>query len=326
MMKNAYLTLLILINFSAYLQSQISIIDSLQSALDTAQSTQSKFRILNLLCQHTTPKDKTLAMSYARIYDSLAHSIKDTYQIGRAKVLVGSIDFMSGEYNKAAEAFLSAVVDFESIKDSSQIGSLHNNMSAVAWAQNDTMGAIRYLEQAIPFYTGSTKIRRLIINHTNLGNMLKVSGQYDEAEVYLLKAIDYIYQINLKSELGGPYAILADLAVTRKRFEQSELYCNDALKYLSPTKDAQLIAGVWRTKADVAMQMNNYEEAQKHLEEAQKIVDINNLRIIETGLISHWMEYYVKKGDFTKAFEYSERLRLTRIPFWIQKETGISPN
>ncbi len=170
--------------------SQHSVVDSLQQALDTAQTVMSKFRILNLLCQHTTQKDRNLAMYYARTYDSLAQEINDTHQKGRAQVLIGSVDFMSGDYEKAAVAFLTAMTAFEDLKDSAQIGALYNNMSGIAWAQRDTFGAINYLQQAIPFYSGSTRIRRLIINHTNLGNMFIVAGQYDEAEKYLLKAID----------------------------------------------------------------------------------------------------------------------------------------
>lgn len=291
------------------IHGQDAIIDSLEQALDTARTTKSKFRILNLLCQHTTQKDRQKAMYFAKMYDSLAHEVDDTYQKGRAKVLIGSVDFISGDYPKATEAFLSAMIDFEEVRDSGQIGALHNNLAAVAWAQKDTFGAINYLQQAIPYYTGSTRLRRLIINHNNLGNMLKITGQFEEAEKYLLKSIEYIHDINLPDELGGPYAMLADLAVKRKFSEQAEIYANDALKYLSPTKDLQLIQGVWLTKAQVALEMNEMENARVCLTEAQRITRENNIRNVEAGLISRWIEYYEKTGDFRNAFLHSEQLR-----------------
>lgn len=289
--------------------SQHSVVDSLQQALDTAQTVKSKFRILNLLCQHTTQKDRNLAMYYARTYDSLAQDIDDTYQKGRAKVLIGSVDFMSGDYEKAAVAFLTAMTAFENLKDSAQIGALYNNMSGIAWAQRDTFGAINYLQQAIPFYSGSTRIRRLIINHTNLGNMLIVAGQYDEAEKYLLKAIEYIHEIKIPSELGLPYSMLSDLYVKKKLYEQAEIYANNALKYLSVTKDVQTILGVWRTKAQVALERDQLENARICLTEAQKIVEENNIRSVEKGLLSSWLDYYRKVGDFRNAFNFSEQIR-----------------
>ncbi|NND32942.1 MAG: hypothetical protein HKN76_10145 [Saprospiraceae bacterium] len=309
-MRRQYVFLQFLLFFSFQLVAQSAIIDSLQKALPKAESSSEKFKILNKLCQHTTSVNRDLAMKYALIYDSLAHDINDPYQLARAKVLIGSVDFTSGEYEKAAEAFLSAVSDFSAINDSSQVGAMHNNLSAIAWAQKDTMGAINYLLEAIPYYTGSTRLRRLIINHTNLGGLLRVAGRYDEAKKYLLRAIDYVNELKTPQELGGPYSSLTQIALEQGDVRQAKVYATLALHHLSATKDIQTIQSVWRVKAKIASKENDFPEMKRCLDLAQEITDGNNLKTMEAGLLSDWKEYFVKIGDYRNAFHYSEKLRL----------------
>ena len=309
-MKTQLLLILIFLLSSASLFGQTAIVDSLQTALSTAEDTKQQLRILNKLCQHTTSVDGDLAMKYAMKYDSLAHMINDPYQLARAKVLIGSVDFTSGDYEKAANAFISAISDFSAINDSSQVGAMHNNLSAIAWAQKDTLGAINYLKQAIPFYTGKTRLRRLVINHTNLGGLLRISGDYDEAEKYLLQAIEYVKELKMPQELGGPYSSLTHVALAQDQVNQAKAYANKALEYLSPTKDIQTIQSVWRAKARIASVENDLGAMKAYLTHAQKVTDENNLKTMEAGLLSDWKDYYVKAGDYRKAYDYSERLRL----------------
>ena len=293
--------LLIISSLPLYGQGEV---DSLIIVLhETEEEVEQQLIILNKIIHYTAFTDNELAEKYALMHDSLAYTTNNTYYHGQAQSLLGRVYFANEKYGKCTEHFLEALKIAEQRKDTAQIATMCNNLSAVFWTQKDTINTIAYNKKALQYYAYTSNAFKLGIGNLNLGSIYFDIAQYDSAAVYVQKSIDYYKLADRPAALSRPFYMLAKLSALNQQLNTALDHVEKAKQYIDESKQPKELADIHIWEGEIYTELNDFAKAKSSFDKADQLIEKYGLKSPRADLELHLADFYESRGNYKLAYK-----------------------
>jgi signal transduction histidine kinase len=172
---------------------------------------------------------------------------------------LGNAFILMRDYTRGLDLFEEALEAAESLDDDPLKGTVLNSIAITYWRMEQWEESEQYLRQAQKLHPEESAMHYLLAN--NIGVALMEQGQYNEAEHYLLKALDFNREAESFQATGLNYSNLGDLYYRKGQPEKALRYLEEALDVEETDETRYLLTRSHRHLANVLNALGRTGEA-----------------------------------------------------------------
>ncbi|NCC72761.1 MAG: tetratricopeptide repeat protein [Sphingobacteriia bacterium] len=237
---------------------------------------------------------------------------------------LGATYYNQGDYKITAEFWFKALHISENAKDTPRIEQMYNNLGILYKTMNEYEISANYLRKSLEWKLRSGNKLKIAIMQMNIGVLFHKMQLYDSAYVYLNQALEVIRNSDDKKALALIYNNLGSVYMAKKNHTlslENYLKAYELINYMPIYEHAIVLMNIGTSYLH---HFDNLEKGREYLEKSFEIAKVqNNLRVI-SNIYEVYDDYYHKKGDYKKAFEYLELHKATRDSlFTLEKDLQI---
>jgi len=221
--------------------------------------------------------DYEIALEYLLTSLERNRQLENQPEVGSVMNMIASLHVLQENYDRAIEYYSQARSMMDELGETEMVGSLIMNIGVTHYYMNNFEEALGYYEEARKIgesdEVGNPRLYMIAI--TNIGNVQIELGEYEQAEAYLLEAIDFFRENRLNVNLTGTYLYLAKLYHRTGDFEKALEQTINGRNLSEEIEQSQYKLESYERLAQIYEEMGNYEQAyvnyQKYHQERQKI-------------------------------------------------------
>lgn len=237
---------------------------------------------------------------------------QDPPRLAEAKVLAsqGSYWFQRGCFEKAERYFYEALEASQLVDNLEEMVRVHNNLGAVALAQDHYVESAEHLQQALELNRLLKSTREESLTLGNLGSLAYKAGRYDEAEELWEKALTVAKKDSRKTGLAMHLNSLGMLKREQGRLDEAESVLHKGLNAAKKIKGPTL-ANSHMQLGLVAQARGDFAGAEKQLSKALEIdKDAENPIGIAQDLEKIGLLHQTQQSWEQAALEFDRAIRL----------------
>jgi two-component sensor histidine kinase len=262
---------------------------------------------LTPLLQHTQSRNIPEGWYYAKMYDSIANVLNDTYLKGRAKILLGTSAYYEGDLVMATDYFLKAQEQYMLIQDTTALASTYNNLGAVYDRRGLYQESLEIALKAFKLYSAKGDLRKMAISNTNLGTAYSKLDSFEKATYHFKESVKLYTNSEWKDQSAQPLSGLANIAYKQNNYPEAIVFADKALEIVSSTRGLESKFALLHIKTNSLIKLKKYEAAKAILDQANDLVVTNDLKIKKADMMDMWVDYYKLSGKWEKAFVASQK-------------------
>ena len=302
--KHIILLLFLLIVGIFSVMAQVSeFIDSLNKRLKTANDSE-KVILLSSLSRYYLHSSFSYSMELALKAKTIADSLNNDYLRAEALNRIGTVHYYMRNYEKATAYILQALRIREGIGDSASIAYSYTNLALIYSANKDFDKAIEYNKKSIELKERLGLDRKVGANYNNMSVIYSYMGDLEKSLVWIKKTLEFAKKYHLASNIQDAYLNLGGVYHDMKEYDKAEEYYKISLRMADSLVDT---SGIVMARINLSALYLDKQEPEKALTMLRKVsplitvyAELHNLRSFYGNLA----EYYQKKGDLKKAWEY----------------------
>ena len=221
--------------------------------------------------------DYEIALEYLLTSLELNSQFENKPEIGSVMNMIASLHVLQENYDRAIEYFCQAKSLVEELGQPEMVGSLTMNIGVAHYYMDNFEEALNYYEEAREI-SESDEVenpRLYMIAITNIGNVQIELGEYEQAEAYLLEAIDFFRENRLNVNLTGTYLYLAKLYHRAGDFDKALEQARNGRDLSVEIEQSQYILESYERLARIYEDTGNFEQAYENFkiyhQEQQKV-------------------------------------------------------
>jgi serine phosphatase RsbU (regulator of sigma subunit) len=294
-------------------------IDSLIAAVNVAKSDTAKISLYDALGSQYVILGLAPSLQYYR--KSLELENDSTRKRERAITLrrMGNSYFHNMIYEKAMEYYLQSLKFATEAGDKPLIAAANGNIGNIYSRQGDLSGNEADYNKSIEYQTKAMNIAKEIGDSNfvtncmlNIGNPYMGLGQYEKAlENYLTVLTVYERKhadngVDLaRINIGEAYLAFANKTHEKKYYDKAKEYFLERITTYGEGSTPRK-AGLLKDMGEIYLRLNDFPNALNYLNNALQMAKETHETEAEKDAAKLLAELYQKKGDFQKAFEYSQ--------------------
>ncbi len=164
-----------------------------------------------------------------------------------------------------------------------------------------------YFLKALEYAIEIKDSRQIALSLTSLGNIYNQRREFKKAQDYHLKAINYLNSLNDDNGLGEANNNLGTIYRELKNYDKALAYFNKSLVLYESTGNKERIAGVYNNVGTVFIKQKKFDNALIYL---NRSVDIRNQISNKTQIFPTYKlisEVYSNLGNNEKAYSYMQK-------------------
>ncbi len=246
------------------------IIDSLQATLGHVQDT-TRVKVLIELCWEYRFSNADTARYFGLQALALAKEHNATALIGEALHTIGITHEAQGDYTKALDYELEALVIREKLGDEVKKAYTLNNLGIIYDEMGDQKKALEHYYRALDIFERNKLKAKIAGTVMNIGIVMKAQKEYAKAIDYYRKS-GSLYK-ELKNELGegACYANLGSCYLHLPNYDSAYYYSLRGSALFEKLNIRQSLPTTWTNTAIALDTMGRYSEAKRYLLKAKKV-------------------------------------------------------
>jgi signal transduction histidine kinase/ActR/RegA family two-component response regulator len=166
--------------------------------------------------------------------------------------------------------------------------------------------AIDIFQQGLSLSTRLGKMEKIIEFELLLGNVMNWAEQLEDAEKYLVSAIEKEKKINLPLIKLRAHVSYAILLRKMRKFDQAERFFKLGMKFSAENNNAYLM-DITKSYGIMQFEMGNYEAAEPLLLDSEIKAATEGNDTTKAVIFEYLSLLYEKKNEFEKAFYYIKK-------------------
>lgn len=279
-------------------------LDSLQQALNIANSDSLRLQLLDELTFVTSSENPHLSIEYAHQTVHLAEKMQNRKFKRQGLHLLGINHYRLGNYDKTFEYFRQVLRMFEEDGDQHGIARLHNNIGII-------YDELNQFEKALSYYHRSLEVKRELGDSTgvastlsNIGFAYQKLGLPDKAHNYLKQALSLDLAAGNEEGLIYTFGNLGRLYASLEQPDSALYFFNKSLQLLNDNGSAFEQAEILQNIAEIYLKQRRLERARTAFEEAISKANEVNARKVIKDCYRGIAESYKQQRDWQMAYEY----------------------
>jgi serine phosphatase RsbU (regulator of sigma subunit)/Tfp pilus assembly protein PilF len=242
------------------------------------------------------------ALSYFKKALKIRKKIGDDVGILKSMGNIGSIYFMLADYKTALGYYEETLKKEAELKFEEGKYFSINNLGYIYSRLKISNKALAYFKKAEKIYAQSPG--QLIFTYDGMSNVYKDLGNSDSALYFAFKTRDISATLNEQNSLSYALVNIATIYMEQEKFGPAKEYLEKALELTSVLKDDRLELAVLGNFVAIEVETNHPEKALSYMDRIVFLQKELNIKTDNEDLTRLFAEYYYKKGDFQKAYDY----------------------
>ncbi|HYV90389.1 MAG TPA: tetratricopeptide repeat protein [Chitinophagales bacterium] len=220
---------------------------------------------------------------------------------------IGTLHQKLGTYDSAFFYLFKSLKTSQTLSDSNVTATILGNLGMAMDKEGKFDDAINYYEQALKIFPSNADKNNVANTSQNLGITYAEKKDFARAKQYYLKALETYKTLNSKRGLGQVSINLSYILEEEKQYEEAFSYASKAVVYFKDIKNPNGEGEALLALGTISYGMNKNEDALSYALQALDIsIQIGNH---DTELKDYDLlhKVYAAKGDFKKAYFYSEK-------------------
>ncbi len=229
-----------------------------------------------------------------------AKAINDVERTAETERILSIIYYYDGDYDASTKSALSAIKNFESIKNYSKAGDLYAILGYQMKRRNITK-AFNYMKTGIDYLEKDKNLPSLSAAYNNIGVLYEMSNDYDSALIFYNKGLEIVESLN--DSIGLPYSYnnLSALYLLKNDFKKSEEYLDKSFEIRNRRNDLNGMAENYQFYGDLYAKQNKTDLALSNYQKAFEIGEKIEYPYICQRTQEELSKLYEKKGNFEAA-------------------------
>jgi diguanylate cyclase (GGDEF)-like protein/PAS domain S-box-containing protein len=217
---------------------------------------------------------------------------------------LGRAHYRTGDYINAQISFLASLKHAEKYNNRVGMSRALNNLSVIAWGNEDLEKALEYLEQGLAISIEINDVKSIVAKWSNKGIYQTKLKQYDEAKLSLDNAlahpkIDQFPKLKINTLLAK-----AELNSMLKNYSESQKLATQALDLAKEIQDPYNINNSKLVLAEIEKALENYTKAEQLYLNVLTYYQNNQLKKEQSTALLYLSEIYRSLLQPDKALNY----------------------
>ncbi len=344
MLKNAFLSLLLVFLFHCFTPAQTPVADSLLQLLTKSSEDTNRARLFVNLSQNfkfTEPAkaveygnmgialskklnfDKaavicymnvSVAYAYSYIFDTAllyldtaflyAHKLGDTKRLGLAYLNRADIYRQLQNFNQTLKDCETALKYADQANDDDVRARVNQTIGSVYYRQELHPQSIGYFNKAIELYRKNGNMRMSAAVLNNLGLSYKSMKEYTKAITVMEEAIHITDSLKEFPNLSIFNGNLSDVYFAMERYKDAENYAGKAMQHAIQLNNETLKALAWVFLGNAYYKQKRFTESISVLDSAMRVYTQEEDYDRINSTADGLAEVYATSGNYVKAYEY----------------------
>ncbi len=318
--KKTIIAIFCLLFFSLHLQSQKSVIDSLENTLELhVEKDTVRVNILNELAYSYLKKDSIKTLTYLGGSKALAHKLNFTKGEAKSMYIKGLAETARSNFDLGFQYFNEALRLYKTINYKIGIAKSHNAIGLLFYDQGDQRLAIEYFKKSIVINKEIGNNRDISVSSNNIGKAYANLGNYTEALKYHEKALKISNEIgdekstaNFLNNLGTIYSDQGNYPLALEYYNQSLTIDEKFGDTLEIAKSLNNLGIIYKNLQNYDKAIASYERAlefQKNNGNKKNTAEIlNNLGLAHKHIKNYKVAHDYLKGALKTSEEIKNRM------------------
>ncbi len=309
-MKRFFFIICVLLDFIGHSQAHDSIAKAILQRIETTTNDSVRIDLEMELVDRTRLFDVDTSITIINhIIKTIDLNGYESYYFKQQKAkafnYLGMFDLQQGNTEESLSHYLKALDVFESIKDSTGIGSTLHNLGMFYTTYEDYSKSKEYYRNAIVIWELIKDVNNLGLSYQMLANTFYYDKQKDSSLIYINKA----KALPTTTNRGKLYmnATIAAIYYSKEEYDKAIDIYKENLAICKTLNDKKELSTSHSNIAYVFNTLHNYEEALPHLDSA--IFSAEKVR--DVGLLV--LHYRERSKLYTKQKKYAEALEDYKI-------------
>lgn len=237
----------------------------------------------------------------------LSTQLKNQKLIGRSNLSLGTIWYLSGDYEKSIAYYQAALDIFKEIKDEAWMGRTYNQMSVYARKQKQFEEGLEYLDRSLDLCTKCKDFDCVETSLNNRGVIYEMMGDYKNALKFYRKAETIAIQTDNKLGLSYIYNNLAECHRLLQNYDSVSYFVDKSTEIRFATQDFTGVGMNYANLGEMFTMAGKYQEAEEYLNKTIEISKQINYPDLERQ--SYELLFKLKKaeGKIDEAWVYLDK-------------------
>lgn len=224
----------------------------------------------------------------------------DKYSLAKSYVLLGTVEYLQGNYDLSVSHNLSSIQIFESLGMPGEQGEALCQLG-YQMKRRDLPRAFQYFRRGIGLLEDNNATASLCGAYDNYGVLFEFDQDLDSAALYYNKALDL--KISLRDSIGIPYSLnnLGLLAMMKGEYDQAKEYFDRSFSIRSARNDVFGIAENLSYYGDLLLNRKKYDEAIVWFNKSNALSDSLNYPRIKKDNLLKMAESFEALGQYDHA-------------------------
>ncbi|MFN4818635.1 MAG: adenylate/guanylate cyclase domain-containing protein [Ignavibacteria bacterium] len=241
-------------------------------------------------------------------YIDKATELIDTDQFpdlaGKAYILLGSMYYQQGEYEKAEKEYEKSLVHFLKSNNAGNIGTSHVYLGMMKFELGNYEDSLKQYRMGELFYIEADNQAGLSSIYNNAGNVYKELADFSSALTSYQKGLDICMKINRKSTMATLFINMGSIQFALEYYENANEYFEQAVKIHDELGNESLVGHCYINLGSSYFMMKEYEKAELHYSQALKIFSEKEDEVNKMSCYTSIGELFIARKEYEKAYEY----------------------
>lgn len=250
------------------------------------------------------------AMEYFRQAEQECIELKDSFNLAKVYINIGSCYQTMDSTAKAMELLMASAAILEQKKDSAHLLYVYTNIGAM-------MGVIGRHDEQLEFSSKAfDMVGRKLNSRTALGlasnlsiNLLK-HNMIDSSEALALRVLAESRKIAYSKSLTQILNHLANISLKKEDYAKAIKYTDEVLTYEDKFTHHHTFGDAYNYRGAALLRSGRVEEAVRSLEKAWEYANKDQMAVAKERVLRNLHAAYAAAGDYKKAYENMELLKL----------------
>lgn len=250
------------------------------------------------------------ALRYFRQAEDECREVEDSLNLAKVYINIGSCYQSMDSSAKAMEILMSSAAILEHYNDSSHLLYVYTNIGALLGTIGRLDEQLEFSKKAFDMAGGKLNSRIALGLGSNLSINLLKHNMIDSSEALALRVLAESRRINYSKSLTQILNHLANISVRKEEYERALTYTDEVLTYEGSFTHNHTFGDAYNYRGAALLRMNRVDEAISSLERAWEYAGAENTVISKERVLRNLQKAYAMKGDYRKAYENLELLKL----------------
>lgn len=279
-------------------------IDSIKSLIAESELDSLKMEWYNDIRILAVRKDFSEAMIYAERFLALAEHLQMPTKVALGRAYIGNLNIRLEKYEKAVEDLLVAIRYFESIQDSSRMGSIYNSIGAAYQNMGNDSLPLTYFNKSYTIFSSLNDDKRTAIALNSISQIHTMRGELEQSHQLLAKAVQLLEG---KTDLQDYFVLislnLANTKVDLDKFEEAEAIYQSMMQHPAAQDNYQqavILQGLAKSK----LRHEQYSASLPLLRQVYQLIETHQFFSLKADLLQYFSEAHIGLGNADSALTY----------------------